>query len=377
MNRIFRPYIGKFVLVYLDDILVFSKTESEHLEHLRKALTLLREHQLYAKLSKCDFGKTEVEFLGHILGKDGLRVDPKKTAAVRDWQVPKNVGEVRSFLGLANYFRKFIRAYSNMVAPLTNLTRKDTLFAWSASCQVAFDRVKEALTNAPVLRVPDVSRPFEVICDASGIGLGAVLMQDGQPVAFESRKFNPAERNYAPIEQELLGVIHALGTWRCYLEGGGPFVVVTDHKPNTFFQSQPRLSPRQVRWMEFLSRFHFTWQYRPGHTNVADPLSRDPSIAAIRARLNVVTRSRATQRAEPAEPVRVEVPESDPEPMEPEEPVAAQVESVELSWKQKLIAGYSKDPWFAVPANVEQLHLRDGLWFKDNQVVVPDTDGLR
>ena len=176
MNRILRPYIGMFVLVYLDDILVFSKTESEHLEHLRKVLTLLREHQLYAKLSKCDFGKTELEFLGHILGKDGLRVDPKKTAAVQDWQVPKNVGEVRSFLGPANYFRKFIRAYSNMVAPLTNLTRKDTLFEWSASCQVAFARVKEALTNAPVLRLPDVSRPFEVICDASGIGLGAVLI---------------------------------------------------------------------------------------------------------------------------------------------------------------------------------------------------------
>jgi transposase InsO family protein len=172
-------------------------------------------------------------------------------------------------------------------------------------------------------------------------------------------------------------VIHALGTWRCYLEGGEPFVVVTDHKPNTFFQSQPRLSPRQVRWMEFLSRFHFTWQYRPGRTNVADPLSRDPSFAAIRARLNVVTRLQATRRAEPAESVRVEVLESDPEPMETEEPVAAQVESVELSWKQKLTAGYSKDPWFAVPANVEQLHLRDGLWFKDSQMVVPDIDGLR
>jgi hypothetical protein len=160
-----------------------------------------------------------------------------------------------------------------MVVPLTNLTKKDKRWEWTKECQEAFEKVKDALTNAPVLAPPELGKPFELVSDASGVGLGAVLLQDGRPVAFESKKLSPAEQNYIVTEQEMLGVIHALKTWRCYLEGSD-FTVVTD--PNTFFDNQVNLSRRQARWSEFLSRFKFDWEYCPGRTNVANPLSRNP-----------------------------------------------------------------------------------------------------
>jgi hypothetical protein len=141
--------------------------------------------------------------------------------------VPRDVHGVRSFLGLANYFRRFFQGYSKMVVPLTNLTRKDMRWIWTSECQEAFEKVKHALTNAPVLAPPDLGKPFELVLDASGVGLGAILLQDGRPVAFESRKLSPAEQNYTVTEQEMLGVIHALKTWRCYLEGSD-LIVVTE-----------------------------------------------------------------------------------------------------------------------------------------------------
>ena len=277
MNKVFQAHLGKFCLVYLDDILIFSKTEEEHLEHLRQVLDLLREHRFYAKISKCHFFKDELEYLGHIVGRDGIRVDPRKVKAVEDWPIPTDLHKVRSFLGLANYFRKFMLGYATVVAPLTALTRKDATFDWTPRCQRAFEKVKAMLTSAPVLRLPDPSLPYEVICDASITGVGAVLMQAGRPVAFESRKLAPAETRYTTTEQELLAVVHALKTWRCYLEGAPHGVtVVTDHCPLTFFETQAALSRRQARWNEYLSRFTFTWEYRPGRINAADPLSRYP-----------------------------------------------------------------------------------------------------
>jgi len=162
---------------------------------------------------------------------------------------------------------------------LTELTKeayaKCAELPWSDTCERAFREVNTDLTTAPVLAVPDCTKPFELVCDASGFGLGAVLLQEGRPVAFESRKLTSAELNYITTEAELLAVVHALKIWRCYLEGT-KFVVVTDHCPNTFFQTQPMLSRRQARWSEFLQQFDFRWEYRPGRTNVADPLSRRP-----------------------------------------------------------------------------------------------------
>ena len=290
MNEIFREHIGRFVLVYLDDILVYSRTSQQHVEHVRCVLEILRKNRFYAKLKKCQFMTNQLLYLGHIIGEQGIRPDPAKLAALEGWKTPMNVQDVRSFLGFGNYFRKFVQAYSSLVLPLTELTKKDKLFEWSSDCENAFRGLIWNLTNAPVLAIADPQKPYEVVCDASGWALGAVLLQDGRPVAFESRKMAPAELNYTVSEQELLAVVYALRTWRCYLEGCKGLVIVTDHKPNSYLTSQDMLSRRQSRWSEFLSRFDYELVYRPGRTNVADPLSR--------LRINAITRSLARDNEE-------------------------------------------------------------------------------
>ena len=279
MNVVLKDVIGKFVLVYLDDLVIYSKTDEEHVEHVRIVLDLLRKHQLYAKLPKCEFMQPELKFLGHIVGAQGLQVDPKKVAIVQDWPVPTGIALLRSFLGLANYFRKFIPGWAALVAPVQYLTKKDKSFVWSAECDEAFKGVKKALTSAPVLALPDLNSRFEVTCDACGVGLGAVLVQAGRPIAFEGNRMTEAEQKYGTGEKELLAVVHALELWRCYLDGV-EFTVVTDHSPDTFFHTQAFLSPRQARWAERLSRISFQWEYRAGRNNVADPLSRHPLILA-------------------------------------------------------------------------------------------------
>ena len=281
MNDTFRDLLGVSVLVYLDDILVFSPTAEQHLQHLRTVLERLRKHQFYAKVSKCSFGMTELPFLGHVISSAGVRVDPKKTATVEQWPVPARMEDVRRFLGLTGYFRKFLEGYATQVAPLSDLLKRDTQWAWTPACAKAFAWVKHALLHAPVLALPDFQQPFEVVCDASGVGIGAVLLQNGRPVAFESRKLNPAERNYTTGEQELLAVVHALEIWRCYLEGPTAVRVVTDHQPLTFLPSKSHLSRRQARWAEKLSRFHIEWHHRSGRLNVADPLSRRPDFFMV------------------------------------------------------------------------------------------------
>jgi hypothetical protein len=170
MNDMLKPYVGKFVIVYLDDILIFSKTAKEHLSHLRQVLQALRENQFYANPKKCDFMKEEISFLGHRVSANGLKVDPQKVRAVADWRVPTDVHGVRSFLGLANYFRRFLQGYSKMVVPLTNLTRKDTRWEWTEECQKTFEKVKHALSNAPLLVPPELGKPFKMVLDASGVG---------------------------------------------------------------------------------------------------------------------------------------------------------------------------------------------------------------
>lgn len=282
MNRIFAKQLNRYVAVYLDDILIFSRSLSEHLQHLREVLQILRREKLYAKLAKCDFCKQAIRYLGHLVTPDGLRIDPAKCDVVQKWPTPANLRELRGFLGLANYFRRFIQGYSSLVAPLFGLLKTDTPFVWSSDCANAFAAVKRALVSAPVLRLPDFGKPFELITDASLLGIGAVLLQDGHPLSYYSRKFTPAERNYSTGEQELLAVFAALTEWRCYLEGSQT-TLVTDHCPLTYLQTQSDLSRRQARWMQFMARFHYTWQYRPGRVNVADPISRCPSLAFVQA----------------------------------------------------------------------------------------------
>ena len=195
MSDVFRQHLGKFVLVYLDDILIFSKSPEEHAEHLKVVLDLLRKHEFYAKMSKCEFNKPELQFLGHIVGRDVIKMDPQKTAVIDQWPVPKDVHQLRSFVGLATYFRRFVQGFSKLVSPMTDLLRGKSPWDWSEKCQQAFQNKKHALTSHLVLVMPDHRKPFEVVCDASITGVGAVLLQEGRPIAYESRKMSSAELN--------------------------------------------------------------------------------------------------------------------------------------------------------------------------------------
>lgn len=285
MNDIFREFLDQFVIVYLDDILIYSKTREEHLQHLQQVLQILRKHRLYAKLSKCEILKQKVEYLGHYISSEGISVDLRKVTVVKEWPIPTNISELRSFLGLASYYRKFVKGFSSIAAPLTLLLHKDQPYKWDDTKQVAFDELKRLLTSAPVLLLPDPTKPFTVTTDASDIAIGAVLSQNQgkgeQPVAYESRKLSPAEQNYPVHEKELLAIVHAIKLWRTYLEGQ-KFTVVTDHASLEFIKSQSNLSRRQARWLEVLQSSDFEVKYRPGKTNVvADALSRPPHLANI------------------------------------------------------------------------------------------------
>ena len=391
MNDILRDVLDKFVLVYLDDIVVFSKTKEEHYRHLDIVLHLLRENELYANLSKCKFVQRELQFLGHIVGAEGLQVDPKKVSIVQDWPVPTNQKDLQRFWGLANYFTKFVMGWANLVAPLQVLLKQADTFNWTAECDTAFAGLKNALCNAPVLALPDLNRPFEVICDACGVGLGAVLLQDGRPLAFDGKRMNPAEQNYSVGEQELLAVTHALELWRCYLDGSD-VTVVTDHSPNTFFATKSLLSPRQARWAERLSRFQFTWEYRPGRINVADPLSRHPAfvsntvLAAVQLQsqipatahhttpqLAAVSHSTATQQtsSQLAAVTHSTVADAD---IQAENAAAAQADNDLLT---QIIPGYSQDPWFEKGSNTAWLDLYQGLYYRGDALVIPDVPKLK
>ena len=210
MNRVFRPYLDHFFVVFIDDILVYSREEQEHEQHLKIVPHNLREKKLYAKLSKCDFWLKDVSFLGHIMSGEDIRVDLAKIEAVVNWKPPRNVIEVRSFLGLAGNYRRFVKGFSVIASPLTKLLRKGVKFKWSDKCQNSFEQLKEMLVEAPVLMQPNSGKEYTLYSDASGIGLGYALMQDGKVVVYASRQLKPHEQNYPTHDLELVAVVFAL-----------------------------------------------------------------------------------------------------------------------------------------------------------------------
>ena len=274
MLRVFQPYLDQFVVVFVDDILIYSQSEWEHEYHLRIVLQLLRDHQLYAKFSKCEFWLTEVRFLGHVVSTSGVSVDPEKVEAVMSWEWPKSVFEIRSFLGLVGYYRRFIEDFSWIAAPMTRLTLKEVQFDWDDRCEETFQELKRRLTSAPILIVPDRGQGYIVYCEASRAGLGCVLMQSGRVVAYGSRQLKNHEQNYPTHDRELAAVVFALKIWRHYLYGK-EFEVYSDHKSMKYIFTQRDLNMRQRRWMEFLEDYDFTLHYHPGKANVvADALSQ-------------------------------------------------------------------------------------------------------
>jgi hypothetical protein len=301
VNDIFQPYLDQFVIIFIDDFLIFSRTIEEHEQHIRAILDLLRKHKLYAQRKKCAFFQRKVEFLGHTITSEGVGPEQHKIDAVRDWPQPTNLKELRSFLGLASFYRRFVKNFAHIASPLTDATKKEkTVWSWTPSMQAAFERLKTALITAPVLLTADQNKPFVLRPDASIAAIGAVLLQDQgqglQPVAYESRKLTPVETKLSTYERELLAIVHATKVWRHYLQGS-TFTILTDHDSLKWVMTQSTYpaTQKQARWLERLKEFDFEIQHAPGKTNVvADALSRRPDhsasafVAALSTSINPV-----------------------------------------------------------------------------------------
>jgi hypothetical protein len=280
MNDVLRPFLRQCVLVFFDDILIFSPSWAAHLHHLREVLAVLRANKLYLKRSKCSFGEPSVAYLGHVVSGDGVAMDVSKVQAVTDWPRPRSVRALRGFLGLAGYYRRFIKDFGTIAAPLTNLLKRDA-FQWSAEAEAAFIALKQALTTAPVLALPDFTKTFIVECDASGSGIGAVLHQADGAIAFFSRALPPRHCGLAAYERELIGLSQAVRHWRPYLWGRA-FLVRTDHQPLKYILDQRLATIPQHHWVSKLLGYDFTIEYKPGRTNVvADALSRRDTPEAL------------------------------------------------------------------------------------------------
>jgi hypothetical protein len=354
MNSVFMPELDKFVVVFIDDILIYSKNEEEHAQHIRTVLTRLREHKLYAKFSKCEFWLDRVQFLGHVLTPEGVSVDPSKVQDVLSWKSPTSVHQIRQFLGLAGYYRRFILDFSKIAHPMTKLLQKDAKFVWSPACEEAFQALKKFLTSAPVLAQPDIEKPFDVYCDASRIGFGCVLMQDGRVIAYASRQLKKHEVNYPTHDLELAAVVHTLKIWRHYLLGNKVHIFM-DHKSLRYIFTQPELNLRQRRWFELIKDYNLEVYYHPRKANVvADALSR-----------------------------RSQVPDEEPLPLSHsavlahialvsellEQIIAEQrYDDLEIPHIQKLMAE-GRGPHFSID--------EQGVMRYKNRVVVPGNEGLR
>ena len=261
MNHVLRPFIGKFVVVYFDDILIYSRSTEEHVSHLRQVFIVLRREKLYANIDKCHFCTDHVVFLGFVVSASGVQVDEEKVKVIQEWPTPTNAAQVRSFHGLAGFYRRFVKDFSTIAAPLTAVIKKHVGFKWGQSQEEAFQSIKAKLTNPPLLALPNFDKPFEVECDASGMGIGAVLMQDKRPIAYFSEKLSEAPLNYPTYDKELYALVRALETWQHYLLPR-EFVVHTDHESLKFLKGQQKLDKRHGQWMKFLEPFPYVIKYK-------------------------------------------------------------------------------------------------------------------
>ena len=284
MNSILRPALKKFALVYLDDIIIFSKSIEEHFVHIQKVLDLLREGGMKIKIPKCTFLKLMVKYLGHIISEIGIQPDPQKVESIKNYPIPKNVDQLRSFLGLAGYYRKFVQNYADKAHALTVLTRKDTEWKWAQEQDESFQFLKNCLLSPPILRYPNFAREFILHTDASGFGVGSVLAQmhweAGEEkevvIAYTSQHLNDTQMNWSTIEKEAYAIIHAVRTFYPYLYGR-KFKVLTDHRPLQWLMSIKEPTGKLARWALLLQEFDIDISYRPGRINQnADCLSRIP-----------------------------------------------------------------------------------------------------
>jgi len=363
MNDVLRPYIDKFCVAFLDDVLIYSKTESEHLEHVSKVLQAFDNAGLKCKISKCSFAQNSTAFLGFRVSADGLSVDPKKVSAVSTWPLPHDLTSTRSFLGFVGFFRRFIKDFAKIAAPLTSLTRSTVPFpkVLPQSAVDAFETLKAALLSAPILAIPFTGpeATFTLYTDASNVAIGAVLLQDQgngeQPVCYESRKLSPAEKNYAVHELELLAIVHAVKTFRHYLEGCKHFTLYTDHHSLKYFFTQRDLSRRQARWAQDLAAYqpNMSIVYRKGEENRADALSRLNLLYAD----SDVSASLLYQLSQllPAQVIL-------------SDPILDDIKSA-----------YASDSFYSDGNNKRPSYLqhRDGIWYFRDRICVPNDPKLR
>jgi hypothetical protein len=368
MNKVFMEYLDRFVVVFIDDILIYSQSDSDHEEHLRLVLQKLRDNQLYAKFSKCEFWIDKVPFLGHIISNGGIVVDPAKVKEIMEWRVPTTVTKIRSFLGLAGYYRRFIEGFSKIAKPMTSLLEKGREFKWDEKCQESFDQLKERLMSPPVLIMPDLQKGFDIYCDACGQGLGCVLMQEGHVIAYASRQLRKHELNYPTHDLELAAVVHALKIWRHYIMGT-KCQVYTDHKSLKYIFTQKDLNLRQRRWLELIKDYDLEIYYHPGKANlVADALSRKEHVHSAfvvqlpdelakdfeRLNLGIVTHT---------EGITIEL-----EPTLEQEIRKVQIGDAKIQEIKDLITE-GRGPEFTEDE-------QGTIWFK-NRICVPDIDSLR
>ncbi|CAM8883170.1 unnamed protein product [Rhodiola kirilowii] len=277
MNSIFKHLLRRSVLVFFDDILVYSRNWEEHEVHLHEVLQTLHINSFYAKPGKCDISRCQLTYLGHIISRDGMAVDPEKIQAVIHWPLPTTIKQLCGFLGLTGYYRRFVAHYASLIASLTQLLRKDA-FVWTEEATIAFRSLQHALTSTPVLTLPDFSKQFTVSTDASGHGVGAVLSQDGKPIAFFSKLLPPTIQSSSTYNRELCAAVLAVLKWQQYLLGTR-FIIKTDHQPLKALLTQTIQTPTQQKWVSKLLGFDFEIAYQPGRDNgPADALSRLPTL---------------------------------------------------------------------------------------------------
>ena len=384
MNDIFSDMLDVHVIIYLDDILIYSDDPTEHKKHVREVLRRLRLHGLFCKPEKCEFHQDTVNYLGFVLSKDGLTMDPSKVQTIQDWPVPRKVKDIQSFLGFANFYRRFIADYSKIVVPLTRLTRKGVPWIFSDAALHSFNTLKLAFTTAPILThwIPD--KQLIVETDASDYALGAILsiqLDSGEvhPVAFHSRTFTPPELNYDTHDKELLAIFEAFRVWRHYLEGSGiPVDVITDHKNLEYFSTTKVLTRRQARWSEYLSQFNLVIRFRPGKLGTKpDSLTRrwdvypkggnsdyatvNPSnLRPMFTQEQIAVSLRATQLLEPV--------------------LRATVIMDQEQLNADILAALPVDPLFIAHQKEPQpgwTVTQDGFFHHDNLIYIPDANDLR
>lgn len=375
MNDIFRDLLDVTVIVYLDDILIFSEDPTKHEEHVKEVLKRLKANQLFCKPSKCHFSVTTVTYLGLVITPQGISMDEKKVEAVNKWPKPTKVKEVQAFLGLANFYRRFVKDFSSIVKPLTTLTKKDHPWTWGNKEQLAFDTLKQKMSEKPVLIHPDPEKPYFLETDASGVAMGAVLSQrdkDGRlhPVAFMSKGFTGAEINYDTHDKELLAILKAFEEWRIHLEDTkDPVTVLTDHRNLEYWKKAVTFNRRHQRWHLLMAAYNFIIQYRPGkQSEKPDALSR-----------------RADHKDVPSEP-QVMIPGSTFRGF------TGHIDDPDLPWQDRLKHATRADPSLDlimeffdnqedVPMSLakkfKEYEMRHGLLHYQGKTVVPDSEALR